>query len=35
MSLAIRERHIHHTLDAVRVMHGARDSARRLPEPPG
>ena len=28
-------RHDQHTLDAVRVMHGARDLARRLAQPPG
>ena len=28
-------RHDQHTLDAVRVMHGARDLARRLPQPTG
>ena len=28
-------RHDEHTLDAVRVMHGARDLARRLRQPPG
>jgi toxin ParE1/3/4 len=28
-------RHDQHTLDAVRVMHGARDLARRLRQPPG
>jgi plasmid stabilization system protein ParE len=27
-------RHDQRTLDAVRVMHGARDLARRLPQPP-
>jgi plasmid stabilization system protein ParE len=28
-------RHDQHTLDAVRLMHGARDLARRLTQPPG
>ena len=28
-------RHYQQTLDALRVLHGARDLARRLPQPPG